>query len=178
MTLPVSIQLFTVREFMEKDPVGTLRAIAAMGYDAIETYAGTSNMEPGEYRALCDELGLAVPSAHVSYESMCEDFDGKLKIYSALGTKYLILPYMLSETRPGAEGYPEVVKNIKRFAAAAAEVGIKILYHNHDFEFGMIDGEYMLDYQFSLFSPDELGAEFDLGWVHISGVDPYPLLSR
>ena len=172
MALPIAIQLFGVRDFMEKDAKETLRQIAAMGYDGIEPCGGTYGMDPQAFRTLCDELGLNIISAHVSYHTLTTDLDNQLSLYQTLGTKYIAYPYMVEGQLPGDPEYDTVLENMRRIGKAARERGIQMLYHNHDFEFQKINGQYKLEYQFDRLTPEELQAELDTCWVAVSGEDP------
>ena len=172
MALPIAIQLYSVRDFMEKDPAGTLRQIAAMGYDGIEPCGGSYDMDPHTFRALCDELGLKVISAHVSYNMLTTDLENQLSLYQTLGVEYIAYPYMVEGQRPGDADYETVLENMRQIGKQAQSRGIQMLYHNHDFEFEKIDGQYKLEYQFDHLTPEELQAELDTCWVTVSGEDP------
>src|SRR5437867_3978880 len=69
-TLPIAAQLYTVRDLMKEDFAGTVRAVAALGYEGVE-FAGLYNTPAREVRALLDELGLKVSSSHVGFELDC-----------------------------------------------------------------------------------------------------------
>lgn len=172
MALPIAIQLYGVRDFMEKDAKETLRQIAAMGYDGIEPCGGSYDMDPKEFRALCDELGLKIISAHVSYNMLTTDLENQLSLYETLGTKYIAYPYMVEGQRPGDADYEAVLENMRHIGKEAQARGIQMLYHNHEFEFEKIDGQYKLEYQFDHLTPAELQAELDTCWVTVSGEDP------
>ncbi len=172
MALPIAIQLYSVRDFMEKDPAGTLRQIAAMGYDGIEPCGGSYDMDPHTFRALCDELGLKIISAHVSYNMLTTDLENQLSLYQTLGVEYIAYPYMVEGQRPGDADYETVLENMRLIGKQAGSKGIQMLYHNHEFEFEKIDGQYKLEYQFDHLTPKELQAELDTCWVTVSGEDP------
>lgn len=172
MALPIAIQLYGVRDFMEKDAKETLRQIAAMGYDGIEPCGGPYGMDPKDFRALCDELGLKIISAHVSYNMLTTDLENQLSLYETLGTKYIAYPYMIEGQRPGDADYETVLENMRHIGKEAQARGIQMLYHNHEFEFEKIDGQYKLEYQFDHLTPAELQAELDTCWVTVSGEDP------
>lgn len=172
MALPIAIQLYGVRDFMEKDAKETLRQIAAMGYDGIEPCNGSYNMDPHEFRTLCDELGLKIISAHVSYDILTTDLENQLSLYETLGVKYIAYPGMIEGQRPGDADYETVLQNLRHIGKAAQKKGIQMLYHNHDFEFKKIDGQYKLEYQFDRLTPAELQAELDTCWIAVSGENP------
>lgn len=172
MALPIAIQLYGVRDFMDKDPEGTLREIARMGYDGIEPCGGSYGLEPQAFRALCDELGLKIISAHVSYHMLTTDLENQLSLYQTLGVEYIAYPYMVEGQRPGDADYETVLENMRHIGKLAKSKGIQMLYHNHDFEFKKINGQYKLEYQFDHLTPEELQAEIDTCWVTVSGEDP------
>lgn len=172
MALPIAIQLYGVRDFMETDAKETLRQIAAMGYDGIEPCGGSYGMDPKDFRTLCDELGLKIISAHVSYNMLTTDLENQLSLYETLGTKYIAYPYMVEGHRPGDADYETVLENMRHIGKEAQARGIQMLYHNHEFEFEKIDGQYKLEYQFDHLTPAELQAELDTCWVTVSGEDP------
>ena len=172
MALPIGIQLYGVRDFMDEDPEKALREIAAMGYDGIEPCGGSYGMEPQAFRALCDELGLKIISAHVSYHMLTTDLDNQLSLYQTLGVEYIAYPYMVEGQRPGDADYETVLENLRHIGKKAKSKGIQMLYHNHEFEFEKIHGQYKLEYQFDHLTPQELQAEIDTCWVMIAGEDP------
>ena len=144
MAFPVAIQVFSLREDAKANLYATLKEIKKMGYDGVE-FAGLYGHAPAEIKAMCEEIGLTPISAHVPYADMVADPKGVLSQYAEIGVKYVVIPYMTPECRPGAEGFAEVVENVKMLGKAAGELGMGLLYHNHDFEFIKIDGKYGLD---------------------------------
>ena len=131
MALPIALQLYTVRDNLEKDFVGTLKAVKAMGYDGVE-FAGLYGHTPAEIKALLAELGLTAVSAHVPYADLTADTENTLKTYKEIGCDYVAVPYMTAEYRPGAEKFEEALVNIRKIAEVAKALGITLLYHNHD----------------------------------------------
>ena len=172
MRLPVSIQLFSFRDDLEKDAKAVFTALSEMGYEGIEPYGGKDlyGYTPEEFKALMDELGLKVPGAHISYESLMRDADDVLAFHRDLGCKYLAIPYMLPENLPGCEGYKDVPANLTMLCKKAKEYGITLCYHNHETEFKTVDGKYIMDH--FLDDAPLLKAEFDTAWIAVMNVDP------
>ncbi len=171
-TLPVGLQLYTVREEMGKDLAATLAAVKAAGYDYVEP-AGLFNRTGEQFKALLDEAGLKAVCAHVPFASMLEDPDNCIETYKTIGCKYLAVPYLGEGQRPGDEGFDKVLSDIAAFGAKCHEKGITLLYHNHDFEFIKLpDGRYGLDYMYETVSPDNLQTELDTCWVNVGGENP------
>ena len=171
MALPIAVQLYSVRGDVRGDFRGTLEKIKKMGYDGVE-FAGLHGHAPAEIKAMCEEIGLTPISAHVPYADMVADPKGVLSQYAEIGVKYVVIPYMTPEYRPGAEGFAEVVENVKMLGKAAGELGMGLLYHNHDFEFIKIDGKYGLDVLYESVPADLLQTELDVCWVNVGGEVP------
>ncbi len=169
--LPVAVQVYSVRDDAAADFAGTLRAIKEMGYDGVE-FAGLYGMEPEAVRALCDELGLVPVSAHVSLDEMLSDPVAVIGVYARVGVKYIAVPYLQEERRPGTDGWEKTIADIKLVCAEAKKQGIQMLYHNHDFEFVKIGDAYALDILYSEISEELLKTELDTCWVNVGGEDP------
>ncbi len=171
MALHVAVQIFSVRNEASADLSGTLKKIKEMGYDGVE-FAGLYGLAPSEIKKMCNDIGLAPISAHVPYLNLVADPEGVLAQYVEIGCKYVAVPYLLEEYRPGHEKFEEVIENIKLIGTAAKKFGIQLLYHNHDFEFVTIDGKYALDVLYEEVSEDLLKTELDTCWVRVGGENP------
>ncbi len=169
--LPIAIQVYSVRDQAAADFRGTLEKIKAMGYEGVE-FAGLYGYTPAEIKAMCAEIGLVPVSAHVPYYDMVADPRGVLSAYAEIGCKYVAIPYLTPECRPGTEGFADVVKNAAMLGQVAKELGMYLLYHNHDFEFDKIDGKYALEVLYDTVSADLLGTELDTCWVRVGGEEP------
>lgn len=171
MSLPVALQLYTVRDEMQADFEGTIRKVKALGYDGVE-FAGLFDKSAADIKALCEEVGLVPISAHVPLDDMVADPEGVLKDYAEIGCKYVVVPYLTEECRPGTDGFSDTVKGIRKIGEAAKELGLQLLYHNHDFEFIKIDGEYALDILYNEVPSEFLQTEIDTCWVNVGGENP------
>ena len=94
MALPIALQVYSVRDFAEKDFRGTMEKIKAMGYDGVET-AGLYGRTAVEVKAILDEVGLEFMSAHVPVSDLQQD--AVLDDYGAAGLKYIAIPWMSVE---------------------------------------------------------------------------------
>ena len=178
MSIPVGIQLFSVRDNMEKDPEGTLRAIAGMGYTAVEPCNGSYGMDPKDFRALCDELGLKVICAHLSSYDLNEKTEETLELYKALGVSYLAIAGFWGDCVYGGKDYPAMMEKLRRSAEYFKENGIQILYHNHDGEFKTDGEKYHLDHILSAFDSDLLLPEIDTCWASLGHGDAIDYMKR
>ena len=171
MTLPVALQLYTVRDEMAADFEGTLKKVKALGYDGVE-FAGLFDKTACEVKALCEENGLVPISAHVPLDDMVADPEGVLSVYAEIGCKYVVVPYLTEERRPGTDGWEKTIADIRVCCEKAKALGMTMLYHNHDFEFAKIDGKYALDILYEAIPADLLQTELDTCWVNVGGEEP------
>ncbi len=177
-TLPIGLQLYSVRDAMEKDFKGTLQQVKAMGYDGVE-FAGLFNNSPAQVKAWCEEIGLNPISAHVPLADMLADIDKVIADYKAVGCKYIVVPYVTEERRPGGELFMQMVEEIRAIGEKCKAAGLVLLYHNHDFEFKKLEsGEFGLDYLYANVPADLLQTELDQCWVKYSGQDPVAYLQK
>ena len=168
---PIGLQLYSVRDDLAADFEGTLKAVAEMGYDGVE-FAGLCGKSAEEAKALCEKYGLVPVSAHIPFTDMMHDPDGAISEYAKIGVKYIAIPYLTEEYRPGHAKFGEVIEGAKILGNVCKKYGIRLLYHNHDFEFVKIDGEYALDILYSEVPADILATELDTCWVNVGGADP------
>ncbi len=177
MSLPVAVQLYSVRNDAKSDLLGTLRKIKDMGYDGVE-FAGIFGYAPADIKKMCADLELVPISAHVPYLDMVADPKGVLSQYAEIGVKYVVVPYLTEEYRPGTDKFPEVVRNVRMLGEVAKSLGLTLLYHNHDFEFMKIDGKYALDILYDEVPADLLQTELDMCWVNVGGENPAEYLLK
>lgn len=171
-TLPVGLQLYSVRDFLQKDFEGTLKKIKDMGYDYVEP-AGFYGMTAEKFSEGLKNAGLTAICAHIPYAEMMADGDKVVNDCLTLGIKYVAIPYLDEKTRPGSENFENVLETIRAFGKKCADKGITLLYHNHDFEFiKMPDGRYGLDYMYETVDASLLATELDCCWVNVAGENP------
>lgn len=171
MKLPVALQVYSVRDDASRNLKETLVKIKEMGYDGVE-FAGLYGHSAEDVRKMLDEIGLVGISAHVAPSELMADIEGKINDYAIIGCKYIAVPYLGENDRPGAANWPKIADAIKIIANAAKKKGISILYHNHDFEFVKRDGEYLLDLMYQELPADVLQTELDTCWVNVGGENP------
>ena len=171
-TLPVAVQVYSVRDDAEKDFKGTVLKLKEMGYAGVELGGLYGNS--AEYiRDALSEAGLVPLSAHVGFNDFRAGLAKTVNDYKTIGCKYVAIPYLPDEMRPANCDFKKVIDEIKNIAKACMESGITLLYHNHDFEFEkMEDGTYLLDHIYQNIPADLLKVQPDTCWIHVSGVNP------
>lgn len=169
--MKIGVQLYSVRTDLEKDFEGTLKAVSEMGYDGVE-FASLYGRKPEEVAELCKKYGLNPISAHVPFDSLNNLTEKSMSDFATVGCKYIVIPYLPPELRPGTEGFNNILDNAERIGKAAKDHGMTLLYHNHDFEFTKIGDEYALDVLYSKVPAEYLQTQIDTCWVNVAGVDP------
>lgn len=173
----IGLQLYSIRDNMAADFEGTLKKVSEMGYDGVE-FAGIFGKSAEEIKALCAKYNLIPISAHVSLMEM-ETIPGIFDTYAQIGCKYIVIPYLPVEDRPKGDDYQELLAKVIKFGKMAKEAGLKMLYHNHDFEFVKLsDGTYFLDKLYEEVSSDLLETELDTCWVNVAGENPCEYLNK
>ena len=177
MSFPVAVQVYSVRDDAKADLAATLRSIREMGYDGVE-FAGMYDHTPEEIRDMCRETGLVPLSAHVSFVEVLKDPVGLLSKYKTIGCQYVAIPALSKEHRPDNPNFPYVMEFIRTVATVSNSLGIRFLYHNHDFEFMKIGGKYALDLLYETVPAELLATELDTCWVNVGGEDPAAFLRK
>ena len=168
---PVAYQLYSARDEAAKDLNAVLAALKEMGYDGVE-FAGFYGHSAEEIKAMLEQNGLRAISSHVPFAQIEADMFGVIAYHQAIGCPHIAIPYLDEATRPGSAGFGKTLAVIHRFARLMKEAGQTLLYHNHDFEFVQISGQYGLDFLYDAVPADLLKTELDVCWVKYAGEDP------
>src|SRR5882762_2621695 len=130
--IPVGIEMYSVRNALAKDPMGTVREVAAAGYQGLEFYApyfAWSISEAKEMRKLLDDLGIRCFSTHNDSEFLGgEKLQHARELNLILGSKYIVMGS--SHEKPGPEGWRVVADTLNAAAEKVAADGLKVGYHN------------------------------------------------
>lgn len=173
----IGVQLYTVRDRMQADVPGTLRAVAALGYAEVET-AGLFALAPERFREALDAAGLVSPAGHYSIDELRRDPAPTFATARTLGQRWVVVPW-LAEGERSAEGYRRVAADLNRIGAAAHDAGLRVAYHNHDFEFAPLPGGGTgFDILVAETDPARVDLELDLFWAVRGGHDPVALIRR
>ncbi|GAA0443366.1 MULTISPECIES: sugar phosphate isomerase/epimerase family protein [Sphingomonas] len=175
----VGLQLYTVRELFQKDPVATLGQVARIGYREVEFGGGGYDaMDHALLRRTMDRLGLRAPSVHIGYDALLGQFERSVTMAKTLGADTVVLPYMTDQHRTEA-GWKAALPNIARFGAELKKAGLGFAYHNHDFEFTVKPGgKSLFDRLIEETDPSLVQVELDLYWAAHAGEDVAGLIER
>ena len=177
----IGVQLYTVRDQMEKDFVGTLERVARMGYKEVE-FAGYYNHAPREVRALLDRLGLASPSSHIGLDVLQKDLSAQAELARVIGHEFITVPALMEPLMGKAVGldyWKKTAAEFNRIARVLKDQGIDFAYHNHSFEFEPLAGGGN-GYEILLAETDPALVKFelDLLWATFAGQDPVAMFTK
>ncbi len=180
----IGIQLWSVREAMNEDPVGTLQALGEMGYGFVEA-AGYSDgmfygMDPVTFRDLVEANGMVFLSSHTGrdlpeeheWDETMAWWDQCIEAHAAAGVQYIVQPWMGSAGYESLEGLQAFCDYFNAVGEKCNEKGIRFGYHNHADEFNELEGEIIFDYMLNNTDPEKVMFQLDLYWVVVGHADP------
>ncbi len=198
LNLPIGLQLYTVGAEMDKDPFGTLKRVAAVGYKEVELSPLSKTPAPDLLRGLHDN-GLKSPSGHFMLPDLMSNLQKNIDAAKQFGQEYMIVtvpwiadPSRLKSSSGGdqmafflallnsltlddwkwnAEQFNNVGEQIKK-------AGLQLGYHNHNFEFKSYGPVTGYDEFIRLTDPALVKLELDCGWMTVAGKDPVAYLNK
>jgi sugar phosphate isomerase/epimerase len=182
LTLPIGLQLYTVREQLPKDFDGTLAKVKQAGYSVVEA-AGYFGRGAPDWRAAMDRAGLRCISTHHPMSELRPRLDEFIAYGKAIGLEYMVCPSPMRRD-PAAKG-PLDLEDWRWTAGELNKIGEKVKaagmtfgYHNHGPEFGKENGVVFYDELLRLTDPKLVVFEMDCGWVASAGRNPVDYLSK
>jgi len=176
-TAPFGVQAYTFRRSFPNGVEATLDSIKRFGFTEIEGSGG--KMAPEEFKKLCNERGITIPSTGAGYEELVKDAAGVAAKAKALGATYLMCAWIPHEK--GNFTLENAKKAVADFNAAGKilkENGITFCYHTHGYEFQPYEKGTLLDYIIANTNPQYVSFEMDVLWTHFGGGDPVALLKK
>jgi sugar phosphate isomerase/epimerase len=168
----IGIQLYTVRNEMLKDAVGTLKQLAKMGYKELESARSTKGnyygLKPKEIKQIAGDLGMTVRSGHVHMDN---DWQKAIQGAVEAGQQYIIVSSMPYEGQTIAN-YQKTADAFSKAGEECKKAGLIFGYHNHDYEFEKEGDEVLYDILLDQTDASLVSMELDLGWVIVTGNDP------
>ena len=198
LNLPIGLQLYTVGDEMDRDPAGTLKAVAAAGYKQVEL-SPLSKTPAKDLKKALDDAGLKNPSGHYLLPDLMSNVQEKIDLAGQFGQEFMVVaaPWVADPSRfqpdPqfGQFGlFVAIVKgltlddwkwNAEQFNRVGEQVkkaGLQLAYHNHNFEWKSYGGVTGYDEFLRLTDSGLVKLELDCGWAIVAGQDPVPYLTK
>jgi sugar phosphate isomerase/epimerase len=189
-----AVQLYTVRDALQRDPRAALAALREIGIVEAELYGlnGPENttlfgLSAADLKKALDANGIRVPFSHIGGALTNTQAIGAIARSLGLSTVIVALPSEFSGQRDGrftmvpAESRAQLdalASKMNRVGREYRDQGLTFGYHNHHIEFTQVDGVVPYDYLVSNTDPDLVKLELDVGWLAYAGVDPVAYLRR
>lgn len=172
---PLAVQLYSLREYAEKDFVQVLKKVAEIGYKAVEP-AGFFNLSPAEFKKIIDDLGLEMYSSHRPWANSTDDVNEIVDIMGTLGLDNCVCGYG-PDAFKDLDAIKRTADNSNAMIEAFKKQGLTLFQHNHYWEFERIDGRLKYDIYDEL-CPD-MKYEIDCFWSTNKGTeDPVAMLNK
>jgi sugar phosphate isomerase/epimerase len=190
------LQLYTVRDLLDKDLKGTLQKIADIGYKNMESAAGAKGhyygLKPKEFASMLDGMGMKIRSNHVliggqtkeeaplppSVQTLNNNMQQLVDMAAEAGQSYLVCAFLFPSERKTIDQYKKYAALFNKTGEACKKAGLSFAYHNHDFEFQKIDNQVPYDILLNETDKELVKMELDLYWAEKSGNDPISLFEK
>ncbi|RQW06923.1 sugar phosphate isomerase/epimerase [candidate division KSB1 bacterium] len=176
-TIPLGVQLYSVRSECQKDFVATIQKVAEIGYQGVE-FAGFYEYAAPELKQILNDYGLLCCGSHTQLAALVPDqIDATIEFNATIGNKYLIVPWLPEEKRQTIDDWKKLAEEFNQLAVKAESHGMRVGYHNHDFEFKPLDGQLPWDV-FAENTNENVILQLDTGNCMHGGADALATLKR
>jgi sugar phosphate isomerase/epimerase len=180
------LQLYSLRDYLGQDVKGVLAKVAQAGYQQVETYGYSPEkhfwgLTPTDFKAVLAANGLTTPSGHYDLGDYLRTGDEALlapaiAAANACGQQYLIVPYLDEQLRATPTDFRALAAKLNKAGARCKAAGLRLGYHNHDFEFKPLGGTTLYEVLLQETDPALVAFELDIYWVVRAGQDPAQLI--
>ncbi|HLF62659.1 MAG TPA: sugar phosphate isomerase/epimerase [Saprospiraceae bacterium] len=180
----IGVQLYSVRDVIFKDTIGTLRSISMMGYKEVEGFGYQDgkffNMSPGDFKIVLEDLGLTMPTAHCgvnlqSWDAEAGDLTAATKQAVAdaawIGQKVFICPY-IDRAQRDEESIRRLCDIFNNIGALCKQHGMVFGYHNHDFEYTPAGDKLIYDHLLTNTDSSLMKMQLDVYWAVYANQNP------
>jgi sugar phosphate isomerase/epimerase len=171
----IGLQLYTLRDVINKDVKGHLKQLAVWGYKELETYGYSKGvlfgMPSKEFAAYVKSLGMKIVSGHYGMDVVRGNWEQAVADAKEAGQEYVVCPWIVEAERT-MDGYKKICDELNKAGEIAKKAGVKMGYHNHAFEFSKIGDVIPYDMMLKELDPKLVSMEMDIFWVVNAGYDP------
>jgi len=182
------LQLYSLRDQLPKDVSGYIAKVAGAGYKEVEPFGyskkdGFWGLDAKAFSNLLKQNGLTTASAHFGMdqyfvEGKTDDLETYIEAANITGMSYVIIPSINGEVLKSADQFKQVADKMNKAAEICKKSGLKLGYHNHNFEWKPVDGTTFYDVVLKETDPALVHMEMDIYWVVRAGQDPIQLFQQ
>jgi len=175
--IPVGFQSWTIKDQLSKDFTGTLKSMSAQGYKLIEMcspkgyatigFGAFVDMKPADMRKIINDAGLTCPSCHFGSAELFDDVDGRIEWAQQLGLTQMICSTFWLPKTATLKDYQDAADKLNKSAEKIKKAGIQAGFHNHEFEFAMLDGQLIYDALMARFDPELVKMQFQTEVINL-----------
>lgn len=180
----IGLQLYSLRDEMQEQPIETVKLVGEMGYGFVEA-AGYGDgkfygLEPIVFKQAVEESGMVFLGSHTgqdlpdstNWDKTMEWWDQCIAAHKEAGVEYIVQPWMGGAGYGSLAGLKAYCEYFDAVGEKCTEAGIRFGYHNHDKEFSELEGEIIYDYMLNNTEPENVMFQIDLYWAIVGGADP------
>jgi sugar phosphate isomerase/epimerase len=184
----VGLQMYSLRDQLPKDPKGVIAKIAAAGYKEVETFGyskqgGFWGLDAKAFSDVLKANGLKTPSGHFGMDEFLlqgktTELENNIAAANATGMTYIVIPSVNGEALKSADSFKKIAEKMNKAAEICGKAGLKLGYHNHNFEWKPVDGTTFYDTILKETDAKLVNMEMDIFWVVRAGQDPVKLFAQ
>ncbi len=188
----MGIQLYSIRDDMKKDPLGSLKQLASMGYKHVEHANYVNRKFYGysvpEFKKILNDLGLTMPSGHTvmrkqhwdtSKKDFTDEWKWTVEDAAAMGQKFVISPWLDEDLRKNYDDMKRYMEVFNKSGELCKKSGMKFGYHNHDFEFSQkLNDELVYDIILQNTDPSLVAQQLDIGNMYNAGAKALDIMNK
>ena len=168
----IAIQMYSIKDITKENYLNGFKLVSELGFKNIEL-AGDYGLSASEFKAICDEYGLKVISAHIGGENKTiDEIKEIIKYQKALGNNMVICPWSNCKD---LELTKQAAKSLKRMQDIYESEGFVFGYHNHGFEFNKVDGDLRA---IDIIAAEGVKLQPDIHWVKVGGAEPLDFMKE
>ena len=165
----IGLQLYSIKELTEPDFFGTIEKVAKIGYDGVE-FAGYFDTSAKELNKVLKGNGILAAGSHIGISELQKDLNRLIEYSLEIESPYIICPYLPEEMRRSSDDYKRISELLNQMGEKCRENKLSFGYHNHNFEFQKVDGEYGLDILMQNTEAKNVFIELDTYWIEYTGL--------
>lgn len=174
MAYKIALQLYTLRDACEKDFLGTLEAVANLGFTGVE-FAGFYDLDATKLASELKRIGLEAVASHTPLDQLRDHLEEVIEYNKTIGNSRIVCPY--SEWQD-EETFQGILDSLTKAAKVIKAAGMTLFYHNHQHEFEVSKDGYYLDRLFNETQSADMQMELDACWCEMAGVSAVDYMEK
>lgn len=185
----IGLQLYSLRDIIRDDVKGTMQKVSDIGFKELECWSyGDGNifdMPYVDFNNMIKDMGMKITSGHYSLglglpekqSTILNGWEAAVEDANKIGQESMVVAYLEKSERESIDDYKKVCQYLNAANETCKSAGVKLQYHNHEFEFETLDGQIPYDVMLSELD-SSIPMELDLYWITYAGKDPFEYFNK